>query len=63
MEFTDFEATGAALSFTSPADIDILKSGYHYISWDVFKTGYDSAFALFGRAGHAAGQQLRRDGA
>ena len=47
VEFTDFEANGAALSFTSPADIDVLEAGYYYISWDVYKTGYDSAFALF----------------
>jgi len=31
----------------SPTDILIQESGYYMIIWDVFKWGYDSAFALF----------------
>jgi len=38
---------GAALSFAGPTEIELLESGYYHISWDVFKWGYDSAFALF----------------
>jgi len=45
--FTDADVSGTALSFTSPDNIDVLETGYYYISWDVYKTGYDSAFALF----------------
>ena len=45
--FANSEAAGTALSFTGPTDIGVLESGYYYISWDVYKTGYDSAFALF----------------
>jgi len=38
---------GAALSFAGPTEIEVLESGYYSISWDVYKWGYDSAFALF----------------
>jgi len=47
VEFTDAEVVGSALSFVAPADINVLEAGYYYISWDVYKTGYDCAFALF----------------
>jgi len=47
VEFTGSLPAGTALAFASPAEIDILESGYYHISWDVYKWGYDSAFALF----------------
>jgi len=47
VEFTDSTANGAALSFSGPTNIDVLEAGFYYISWDVYKTGYDSAFALY----------------
>lgn len=45
--FTGFLAAGSALSFSGPAQIAILESGYYNVSWEVYKWGYDSAFALF----------------
>jgi len=45
--FTDSVVGGTALSFTSPAEINILESGYYSIRWEIYKSGYDSAFALF----------------
>jgi len=38
---------GPALSFAGSTQVDILESGYYHISWEVYKWGYDSAFALF----------------
>jgi len=52
--FTDDLVVGPALSFTGPAQINILESGYYNISWEVYKWGYDSAFALFFDAGTGA---------
>jgi len=51
VEFTNYEAAGTALSFTAPTDIEVEESGYYYISWDIYKTGYDSAFALLYASG------------
>ena len=45
--FTDVVTGGSGLSFTGLDGIDILESGYYNITWNVFKRGYDSAFALF----------------
>ena len=53
--FTAFEVIGTALSSTSPTNINVLESGYYYISWDIYKTGYDSAFALYYNAAMLAG--------
>ena len=47
VEFTDFVASGAVPPLLSASEIIILESGYYNISWQVYKTGYDSAFALF----------------
>jgi len=38
---------GTALSFTGPSSINVLASGIYSIRWEMYKTGYDSAFALF----------------
>jgi len=54
VEFTGALAEGAALSFAGPAEIEVLESGYYHITWEVFKWGYDSAFALFYDAGAGA---------
>ena len=54
MEFTDSLHVGTALTFTGPTEIEILESGYYHINWEVFKWGYDSAFALFFDAGAGA---------
>ena len=52
VEFTDSLIVGSAFSFVSATGISILETGYYNISWDVYKSGYDSAFALFfGAAG------------
>ena len=53
--FTAYEAAGTALSLASATDIDVLESGYYYVSWDIYKTGYDSAFALYYNAAMLAG--------
>ena len=53
MTFADVLTTGSALSFIAPAEIEILESGYYNISWQVYKSGYDSAFALFFSSGGA----------
>lgn len=53
--FTDSLVTGEALSFTSPDRVDILETGYYMIWWSVYKTGYDSAFALFSNDTMVAG--------
>ena len=45
--FTDSVMTGSALSLTYPTTINILASGYYSINWEVYKSGYDSALALF----------------
>jgi len=54
VEFSDALPMGAALSFAGPAEIEILESGYYHVSWEVYKWGYDSAFALFFDAGAGA---------
>ena len=54
MAFTGSLAVGAALSFAGQTEIEILESGYYHISWEVYKWGYDSAFALFFDAGAGA---------
>ncbi|MBW7476989.1 collagen-like protein [Paenibacillus oenotherae] len=38
---------GSALSFTGPTNINILQTGFYNISWEVFPTPGDNAFALF----------------
>ena len=45
--FTGSVVGGEALSFTSPAHINILQPGYYSIRWEIYKSGYDSAFGLF----------------
>ena len=45
--FTNSTTHGTALSLTSPTEIGILESGIYSIRWEVNKSGYDSAFALF----------------
>jgi len=52
--FTDAVIAGSALKFTGPAEINVLEPGYYSISWEVYKWGYDSAFALFFDAGAGA---------
>jgi hypothetical protein len=47
VQFRDSTVVGSALSFTSLTEINILESGYYTIKWTVYKTSYDSAFALF----------------
>ena len=54
VEFTGSLPVGAALAFAGPTEIEILESGYYHISWEVYKWGYDSAFALFFDAGAGA---------
>lgn len=46
-ETTNSVIIGSALTFTSPTDINILQTGFYNISWEVFPTPGDSAFALF----------------
>ena len=41
------------MAFASPDGIQVLESGYYNMSWEVFKWGYDSAFALFYDEGSA----------
>jgi len=47
VEFTGSRVGGTALSFAGPTEIEVLDSGFYHITWEVFKWGYDSAFALF----------------
>ena len=47
VEFTDSVVGGTALSFTSPTEINIMQPGHYSIRWEIYKSGYDSAFALF----------------
>ena len=47
MEFASSLVAGPALAFAAPNDIVVLETGYYNISWQVYKSGYDSAFALF----------------
>ena len=47
IEFTESVSSEGTLLFTAPNDIHILQAGYFYISFDLYKTGYDSAAALF----------------
>jgi len=47
VEFTDFDNYGTALSFTNSTNINILEAGRYSIRWEVYKTGYDSAFSLY----------------
>jgi len=35
------------MAWLSPTEIGILESGFFTVSWQVYKTGYDVAFALF----------------
>jgi len=54
VKFTGSLIEGAALSFEGPTEIEILESGFYHINWQVYKWGYDSAFALFFNAGTGA---------
>ena len=54
VEFTDSVVGGTDLSFTSPTEINILQSGYYSIRWEIYKSGYDSAFGLFFDLGDGA---------
>ena len=47
VEFTDSLSAGPALTLANETEISVLETGYYCIHWEVFKTGYDSAFALF----------------
>ena len=51
--FTDYVVTGTAVAFTSPDTIEIMESGFYSIRWEMYKSGYDSAFALFFSPGGA----------
>jgi len=48
---TDLVIRGTALSFLNSTEIYIEEVGYYQITWEVFLSGYDSAFALFYDAG------------
>jgi len=47
VEFTDYTASGTAIEFIAPDTISILETGFYSIRWEIYKSGYDSAFALF----------------
>lgn len=46
-ENTNSVIMGAALSFTSPTNINVLQTGFYNISWEVFPNQGNTAFGLF----------------
>jgi len=51
VDYTNSIVSGTALSLLPPNAISVLETGYYNISWEVYKAGYDSAFAMFFNSG------------